>query len=258
MRTYIKFKYLLLIAFCFSFSFAQSQIQIVRIDFENPDGFTRQLALGFVEDNSATDGVDYGYDAPNIEDLQDDLNWIIEDNRYIIQGVGAFDTTKYYPLGMFLTNSGEVSISLNALENFQNSVNVYLYDLELDEYTVLNETDYTQNLSAGTYVNRYFVAFSNDAHLDISANYLLSLNENTQSSIKIWHSKANDELNISGLTLNENIKLTLYSIDGKIIEEQDISEKKTTLNTSEITDGIYLATIETSTFTHSAKVYITN
>ncbi|MFC0604221.1 T9SS type A sorting domain-containing protein [Winogradskyella pulchriflava] len=254
MRAFIKFQYLLL--FAFSFSFAQSDIQIVRIDFQNPEGYTRQLALGFVQDNSATDGVDYGYDSPNIEDLEDDLNWMIEDNRYVIQGVGAFDATKYYPLGMFLSNAGEVSISLNALESFSSPVDVYLYDLELNSYTLLNTSNLTQNLSAGTYLNRYFVTFSNSTHLAISAHYLLSTNEAEKSEIKLWHSRANNELHLVGLLPDETARLSLYSSEGKKIKEGLFMTSDYTMSTLGISNGIYFAIIETSTFVQTIKVCI--
>lgn len=258
MRTFINFQCVLFFIFCFSFSFSQSLIQTVRIDFQNPEGYTRYLALGFISDNSATDGVDYGYDALNINDLQNDLNWMIDGNRYIIQGVGAFNTNKYYPLGMFLSNAGEVEISLNALENFNNDIDVYLYDLELNSYTNLNTSSLIQAMDEGNYINRFFVTFSIDVHLEISTNYLLSNNENELNALKIWHSSSTNDLHINGLLDIENAKLALYSIDGKIIKEETLSARTYTLNTSGISNGIYLVRIETSTFTHTTKVCITN
>ncbi len=76
-----------------------SPIQRVRIDITTPTGYTRHLLLGFTQDNAATDGFDYGYDAHNIDDYDDDCNWMIGNDRYVIQGVGAFHESKTYPLG---------------------------------------------------------------------------------------------------------------------------------------------------------------
>jgi hypothetical protein len=83
-------------------------IQRLRLNIVTPQGYLRQLLLGFTSDNAASDGVDYGYDALNFDDFPDDCNWVINDDRFVIQGVGAFDETKKYPLGLFLTNSGSV------------------------------------------------------------------------------------------------------------------------------------------------------
>ncbi|MBV7267684.1 T9SS type A sorting domain-containing protein [Winogradskyella luteola] len=257
MRTFIKFQYVLVLLICFKLSYAQG-IQTVRIDFQNPEGFTRHLALGFVEDNSATDGVDYGYDAPYINDLQDDLNWMIENDRFVIQGVGAFSIQKYYPLGMFLSNAGEVTVSLNALENFENQVDVYLYDLELNSYLQLNDTDFTQSMLTGDYINRFFITFSNNVHSEISNNYLLSINDEKKNDINVWYSSQQNQIRVSDLSHNSNGRLTLYNIVGKKVKEEDISNNKNHISTSGISEGVYLVRIETPTFVYSTKVCITN
>ena len=76
------------------------------------------MLLGFVPNNLATDYFDYGYDAMNTESFPNDLSWLINSEPYIIQGVGDFDESKLYPLGLYLSDSGEIEISLNTLENF--------------------------------------------------------------------------------------------------------------------------------------------
>ncbi|WP_400078448.1 T9SS type A sorting domain-containing protein [Winogradskyella sp. R77965] len=241
---------------------AQSEIQRVRIDFENPEGFTRHLLLGFVADNSATDGFDYGYDALNPDDLPDDLNWIIEEDRYVIQGVGAFSTDKYYPLGMFLSNSGDISISLANLENFEETVNVYLYDLQLDTYTLLNQENYTNNLAAETYLDRFFLTFSVSVGAIIS-NSVLSTSENKISDVNVWHSNLNNELYIKGIPTKANsISIAVHSIDGKQIIEEKISngtnENEIKLNTAGLSRGIYIIKIDSASFSHTSKVCIVN
>jgi len=246
------------VALCVNLTYAQSEVQRVRIDFENPDGYTRHLLLGFVPDNSATDDVDYGYDAPNIEDLPDDLNWMIGDNRYIVQGVGEFNTNKYYPLGMFLSNTGDISISLTELENFDEEIEVYLYDLELDNYTLLNDSNFDENLSADTYLNRFYITFSTSAHLTIINNSLLSIDNKNQSDVKIWHSKYDQELYIKGVKGSSNTSLTLYNIEGRKLVEDRISDADHSIKTSEIASGIYIVRINSDTFSYSTKVCITN
>ncbi len=136
-----------------------SSIQRVRIDFTMPNGFVRHLLLGFTPDNTATDGVDYGYDGLNPDDFPDDLNWIIEDERYVIQGVGAFENTKIYPLGLFLSNSGDIEIKLTGLENFTEDINVFVFDAKLNTYTQLNDANYSGYSDSGDYTDRYFITF---------------------------------------------------------------------------------------------------
>ena len=93
--TYLCFVFLFCLPF---FGHSQSsEIQRVRLDFVGPMGYTRDLLLAFTSDEIASDGVDYGYDGLLFDKLPDELNWMIEDDRYVIQGVGHFDNNKYYP-----------------------------------------------------------------------------------------------------------------------------------------------------------------
>lgn len=241
---------------------AQTDIQRVRLDFENSQGYTRHLLLGFDNSNTATDGFDYGYDALNPDNLPDDLNWMIEENRYVIQGVGAYNSNKYYPLGMFLSNSGNVTISLNALENFEESQKVYLYDLELNTYTPLNSEDYINNLLADTYLNRFYVTFSNLIGPTISSNNLLSTNENELQNLKIWHSNVTNELFIKGFSKENETSISLYNIEGKKLIGEEFSNNDSNslikLSTLSFSAGLYILKIDSSQFSRMEKVCIIN
>ncbi len=193
-----------------------SSIQRVRIDFTMPNGFVRHLLLGFTPDNSATDGVDYGYDGLNPDDFPDDLNWMIEDDRYVIQGVGAFDDIKIYPLGLFLSNSGDIEIKLTALENFSEEINVYVYDAQLNTYTQINDTDYSGYSDSGEYTDRFFITFSeNDANSDTA----LSVEENEINNLSIFYNKASQELIVKAENDINLIKdVTVYDILGRKLQ----------------------------------------
>ncbi|RIA09323.1 hypothetical protein OE09_1155 [Flavobacteriaceae bacterium MAR_2010_72] len=173
-----------------------SEIQRVRVDFVNPLGYTRHLLLAFTPNNAATDGVDYGYDARNIDTLPDDLNWMIEGDRYVIQGVGAFENTKYYPFGMFIANSGNVKISLTALENFNEAIDVFIYDSLLNTFTSLTDTDYTNLVTKGEHINRFFITFSENSSLigASEANNALSLADTTFENTSFQYLNSSKEL----------------------------------------------------------------
>ena len=256
MRTISKLVCPLFLLLCLSFSQAQSEVQRVRIDFENPDGYTRHLLLGFTPDDSATDDFDYGYDALNPDSFANDCNWMIGDDRYVIQGVGEFNTSKYYPLGMFLDITGDISISLTALENFENEIEVYLYDVEYETYTLLNEANFDKNVLANEYLNRFYITFSTTAHLDI--NTPLSIGDDALSNLKIWHSNSRETLHVNGITNSADAILRLYNIEGKKIVEEKITNDSYSINTSGISTGIYIVKIDSDTISHSVKVCFTN
>lgn len=160
-------------------------IKRIRIDFKTPEGANRPLLLAFVPNENATDNVDYGYDALNTEVLPNDMSWMINDEMYVIQGVGDFDETKMFPLGVFLSNSGNIEISLKALENFEEEINVFIYDSLLDNYTNFNNQNYQINLDADNYLNRFYLVFLDENVLStthqefesITVNFLIASQE---------------------------------------------------------------------------------
>lgn len=196
--------------------YSQNEVQRVRINFETPEGFVRHLLLGFTPDDAATDGFDYGYDAPNIEDHPDDMNWMIEDDRYVIQGVGAFDHSKAYPLGIFMTNSGTVNISLMSLENFPGPINVFIYDVNNASFHQINDADFSFNLPAGDYHENYFITFSTNAAISGTLN----ISEETIDSFSIKFLKNSKELVFQSETNNRIDKIEIYNLLGQIIAKQ--------------------------------------
>ncbi|WP_412985794.1 hypothetical protein [Pontimicrobium sp. IMCC45349] len=208
--------YRLLVLFLVFYGTCYPQMQTVRINCETPNGYVRQLLLGFTDDNTATDGVDYGYDGPCVDNFPDDLNWIIEDNRYVIQGVGAFDNTKQYPLGIFLQNSGSINISLLSIENFNNPINLFIYDAILDSYTQINNQDYSTTLNNGNYLDRFYLTFYNP-------NENLGLNNVQELDLIIKYIKSSREIiiNSNNNYLINNIKL--FDLLGKELLSENLN-----------------------------------
>ncbi len=209
-------------------SVAFSQPQLVRIDFTMPNGYVRHLLLGFTPDNAATDGVDYGYDALNMDNYPDDLNWMINNQRYVIQGVGAFDDSKQYPLGMFLSNAGNIEIALDQLENFNNPIEVFLYDAENNTHTLLNDIDFQETLAEGNYIDRFFITFKNNNLPSPPVEVLLSVDDNQKETTRISYLRNTKELYCLS---NQNIiRIEIYNILGKRISNfQNVNNKEVKL-----------------------------
>ena len=196
-------------------TYSANNIQRVRIDFTMPNGYVRHLMLGFTPDNAATDGVDYGYDALNFDNFPDDLNWMIEGDRYVIQGVGEFNEESQYPLGMFLSNTGTIEIALDALENFENPINVYLYDSELDTYTLINDEAFSGEFSNGEYLDRFSIVFTNPNNENSDDDTILSIHDQTTVIADIKYLRNNNELHISANKIIS--KIEVFNLLGKKI-----------------------------------------
>lgn len=221
-----------------------NQIQRVRIDVTTPLGYTRHLLLGFTPDNTATDGFDYGYDAANPDDYANDCNWLIEEGRYVIQGVGAFDYTKAYPLGLFLEDLGNVEFSLQALENFDQSISVYIYDALNDEMHQINDTSYIESVVNGDHLNRFYITFTDDVTLINFANSQLGVDDNELEDLQIRYVRANQQLQLR-LGNYFNIKnLVIYDTLGKVVVNQRNLESDSTgtlnVDASNLTTGMYI------------------
>jgi hypothetical protein len=103
----------------------------------------------------------------------------------VIQGVGAFNIENMYPVVIDLGVSGNIEIEITELENFEDDIDVYVYDALLGTFTRINDVSYQINLDAGSHENRYFITFQEEGVLsiddfilnDIVVNYLSNSNE---------------------------------------------------------------------------------
>ena len=236
-----------------TYSFAQD-IQRVRVDFTSPNGSVRQILLGFTPDNSATDGFDFGYDAPNWSNYEFDLNWIIEDYRYLIQGVGAFDETKELPLGLYMGQTEEIKISLNSTENFDEDIEVYLFDSELNTYHLLSDSDYLETIESGEYTDRFYITFS------IPTSYqqiVLSNDKFDNESVFIRYLSNTKEISVSSKQSTVIRAIELYDMTGKLvfksnsINKTEYQQKYNTPN-----KGVYIIKVNTENGVVSKSVLI--
>jgi hypothetical protein len=226
--------------------------QFIRLDFITPENATRHLVIGFMDSENATDGIDYGYDGINQDTFPSDMSFNIEDEKFIIQGVGNFDVTKSYPLDIDLTNGGTIEIVLNDIENFDEAIDVFIFDALDGTYTKFNDISFQITLEAGNYNNRFYLVFQEDASLsaidnefkDIIVNYLQNTNEiyiKTPPSITV---KQLYLINIAGQTVASWNATNLPMSDEIKIPVKNISE------------SAYILKVETRTRTFHKKIII--
>jgi hypothetical protein len=98
----------------------QDNRERIRLTFTSPLGYHRQLLVGV--DENATNYFDLGFDAPMIEDNKEDMYWLVDKNKFLIQGVNNFDLTQELPLGIKVNEAGTISIKVKSLENIDEVV----------------------------------------------------------------------------------------------------------------------------------------
>ena len=231
---------------------SEEDIPRIRIEFTSEDELTRPLLIGFTPDNAATDGFDFGYDALFSDQFANDMFWLIDGEKYIIQGVGAFDNTKQYPLGLFLSNSGNIQISLTDIENFDTDIDVYIYDAVLDIYTSINVENYQIYLNADDYTSRFYLAFSADP---------LNIGEFTDNKFSINYLLDSNELYIYSTDISSIEEIELFNVIGQQVyswkRPSSDNGHELRLTVKEIPDGPYIVkVVDSNGWSTSKKVII--
>ncbi|MFD2824833.1 LamG domain-containing protein, partial [Lacinutrix iliipiscaria] len=88
----------------------------IRLGFNSINTIHRQLLA--TADHRATQNYDWGFDAKVIEDQMDDMYWIIDDEKYFIQGIYDINESTVLPIGIHTKNDGLNTITIDALINF--------------------------------------------------------------------------------------------------------------------------------------------
>lgn len=213
----------------------------IRLGYNTIDGYHRQVLLGFMNEK-ATNGIDYGYDALNIDDYPNDMYFLSEENQLVIQGVGFFDAAASYPIGIKTSDEGTASFTVDAMENFDEVQTVFIYDNLTDTYHNIRDEKFEVNIPVGENNSRFSIRFTDKT---------LKTEQNTLSdSIQIKHVQKGNILVINNNLLNVKAEnLTLYNILGQSIATWEIEnqeQQNIQIPIKNISAGVYIAKLKTS------------
>ncbi|MDB2462535.1 T9SS type A sorting domain-containing protein [Algibacter sp.] len=222
----------------------------IRLGFNSVNEIHRQLLV--TADSNATLGKDWGYDARNNETQIDDMYWMIEDDKFVIQGLDTISQSTILPIGMHTKTRGINTITIDKLENVPDDLEIYLYDTELDVYHNLRQDDYKINLDKGEYLNRFKLAFTNQKTLsntDIVAN---------NEAITIYYNNKVKSLNLynpKSIAINS---IAVYNILGQTVYESKSTTKSNEENIglSGLVSGVYVVNLESETGNISKKILV--
>ncbi|WP_242086304.1 HYR domain-containing protein [Aestuariivivens sediminis] len=228
-------------------------IQRVRLLFRTPEGAKRHLLLGFTPDNAATDGFDFGYDAINRENHPNDMLFRIDDKNYMIQGVGAFDETKQYPLAIFSETGGPIEIHLTALENLPANTKVYVYDALLGSYTKINSKEYEITLDQGEYLDRFFITFTKNNALSVNDELMQQIGINYLQKSKDIYVKVNNDMSVKQVQLINILGQTIKTWDTTTMDSFSNDMK---IPVRHVPEGSYIVKVITDMGTANKKIVI--
>jgi hypothetical protein len=187
--------------------------QKIRLMFDSPDGYHRELLVGV--DQNASNGFDLAYDGALNEINTEDMYWTIGDSgKLIIQAVNNFNEVQVLPLGLKINAQGIADIRIDDLENISSNLNVYLHDIELDFYHDLRESDYSILLNPGVYHNRFEITFRTNGDA-------LSLDDDVKKGIDIFYYNAIEKIVLINPNQIDVKSFELFNILGQSIQTID-------------------------------------
>lgn len=176
----------------------------------------RQLLLT-IDENTTTD-VDWAYDAKLFDNQTDDMFWLINSEKFVIQGSNDASISAVYPIGIKVNEDGTNSITIDELENVPNDINIYVHDKELELYHNLRASDYEFFLNAGEYLNRFEITFGTAAEI-------LGINDEASESLDVLYSNDKEKIILINPNQVEVKSIELFNILGQSIYTiENISE----------------------------------
>ncbi|MBS1534718.1 MAG: T9SS type A sorting domain-containing protein [Bacteroidetes bacterium] len=219
----------------------------IRMRFDSPDGLHRQLLVG--ADPQTTDLFDLGYDAVMMDVNNDDMYWSVSNHKFVIQAVADFNLDRILPLGLKISNPGEATIKIDALENIPEATEVYLLDNTTGIYHNLKNGSFTVTLAAGDYDDRFSVRFTTET---------LGTDDFASGSLLIQYTNLSHSLNIQNKDLQTIVeKVFLYNLLGQRIALWEVENKKNIqIPVPHISQGTYLVKVKTSNGVVSKKIMV--
>ncbi len=220
----------------------------LRIGFESVNALQRQLLI--TVDQNASEGYDWGYDSKYIDTQIDDMYWLINNEKFIIQGVKQINKQTKIPLGIHTKTNGLNSIKIDKLENTTPDLEIFLHDKDLNIYHNLRASKYEIQLEAGHYLNRFEITFSKNQTLDTEEN------ENQQIEAYFSNEKNSIVINNPASKLIESVQM--FNILGQALFnfQTNTNTKHLEYNANQITTGNYVLKIETEYGMISKKIMI--
>lgn len=220
----------------------------LRLEFTSPNGIARELLLTIDENTSLE--YDTAYDGKNSDASTDDMNWIIEDENYVIQGIPSIEEETILPLHVKLSETGNMSIKLLSAVNLPETITPILEDLETGAQIDLNITTFTADMLDGEFSNRFILKFKVSETLSVAT---VEASEN--STIKVINKPNYLEI-INSNTLKPLQSFELYSILGQQIQQGDLNKTNHLISTNGLATGAYIIKLKTSTEFITKKVLI--
>ena len=232
-------------------TYASTAFEKIRLGFNSNNNFHRELLIGFMNEN-ASSAIDAGYDAVCMDNLPNDMYFVNEGVKLVINGEGYFDEHASYPLSIKTNSEGPVSIVLDGTENFNPDQSIYIYDAADATYHDLRYDTLAVTLAAGETNDRFSLRFNKGGALAVGSVDSVAL-------VGVSYSAATNAIRINNATAATQIEeVTLYSIVGQAVANWKVNSNQATIELAvpQLSAGTYIVRTKTSEGVSSKKILI--
>lgn len=222
----------------------------IRLTYDSPLGYHRQIVLG--TNKKATKGFDLGYDAFMVDVNKEDMYWMLNDSKFVIQGVGSFDASQEFPIGLVVNKSGMVKIKLDALENIQATMALYIKDTSTGKVYQINNNPFEVYLNSGVYNNRFKLVFQAN-----TSKLLANDDVNEMHNLEVFYNSKTAKLELVNAKNTTVTNIAIYNLNG-----QELDVIKVNSASSQITIpvslklGIYVLELDTFDGVERKKIIV--
>jgi len=222
----------------------------IRLQFNSANSFLRQLDI--VANENATSGYDSDYDVALENVQEDDMYWLINQGKYLNQGINEFDVETIIPIGLHTNSNGIHLISINKLENIPANMDIFVHDKGLGVYHNIKEGGYEVNLNVGTFSNRFEITFKQQDTLsttDFNAE---------EKTIDILFDVASDQIRVLNNTNSKIEAINVYSILGQAVYKNNTAttNNEIRIDANRMTTGTYIVVIKSETGINTKKILV--
>ncbi|NNK83218.1 MAG: T9SS type A sorting domain-containing protein, partial [Flavobacteriaceae bacterium] len=217
----------------------------IRLMYDSPKGYHRQILLG--KNQNTTNGFDLGYDAFIADINEEDMYWIFDGGKFVIQSVNNFDIIQEFPIGIIINESGLARIKVDTLENIDSSLTIHIRDNYTNQTHHINEDPFEIYLEAGTYEDRFELVFQEQT---------MSVSDKTklEKEITVYYDSNFAEVRINNKNNIQIFGISLYNTLGQRILELDHLSNNISL--SNVNLGVYILYLNTEKGPLSKKILI--
>jgi hypothetical protein len=217
------------------------------LQFDSPTGFHRHLLVGV--DENASNHFDLGYDAPIADLNKEDMFWVVDGSKFVIQAVNNFNTDQELPLGLLVSKTGLTRIKIDAIENMDENFSVNIKDKLTGEIHNISRKYFEINLDPGTYLDRFSLIFKLQKLVDedVATEVLIpAKTQHLMEGIQVFMNNAIGEIQIKKNSDDEITGIVLYNYLGQTIKKwnANLNESATYLPIK-VSAGIYIVQINT-------------